>query len=294
MAKRKYREEVAEEAESWLDDLATPEEETLEAAEETSEQEATDEPEETIEAAEETGEQQRERKQVPLHELQAERRKRQEMEQKLAEYEQRMAKYERLWEKLESLEKKEEPEEEVPDYEYDPTGHLKAKLEKTEEKIQQTEAEIRQQQQMAQLQQAIQTAEAAFVAEHPDYYEALNYVRDMQKKALLPIAEKQGWDDARIMQELAMREIQGAAVLLQQNINPSEYVYEVAKQYGFKPAERGQKDVDADLEAMEKKLAASKTAGGSGGSKKITREMVDEMSIPEFEAAMQEMFGTRH
>lgn len=285
--------------EDWVDELvdeveeeAHAEDDTEQTDEETSPE---DEPGEELAATDDTDEEPEGEKPDEdrrfkgiLSELQAERQKRQELEQ-------RMQKYDALWQKLEDQEKEEK--EEVPDFEYDPTANLDARLKQTEELTRQQQAMLQQQQQLQALGQAVQAAETSFVAEHPDYYDALNTVREVERKKLEPFAQAQGWTDAQINQYLAEQELAAAAQLIQTGVNPAEYAYRVAQTYGYQPqkeddAKGGKKgDIEDKLDRMEKGLKMSRTPSAG---EKLTKDKVDSMSLHEFEEAMAESFGTKH
>lgn len=291
-------------AAEWLDQLEEEivdeiiEEEQDDDEEETGAEEEED-PREAEDVAEEKEdkekEEPKEKPRVPLHELVSERKKRQAMEAKLAEMEERQKKYDLLWEKLEAMEK--EKAEPVPDFEVDPSGHLKHETETVKSEIEQQKEILekiqQQQQQQAQLQQLgqqIAANEAAFVKEHPDYYDALDHVRQVERAKMQMVAETQGMSEEDLNQVLAQNEINMAAQLIGQGLNPAEYAYQIAKTYGYQPKKTGK--ASEDLDRLEKGLKESKSRAGT---KSLSKEDVDEMDFQEFQAAMSEMFGeTQH
>lgn len=208
-----------------------------------------------------------------------------------------MKKYDSLWERLdkweqERIQPKETAPEEVPDFNLDPTGHLKHQTEKLNSKVQevtQTQEQIAtQQKQAAQMQmigQQIAAHEQSFATAKQDYYAALNYVRQVQKNTLLPVAKAQGMGEAEVMQAIAQNEFNMAAQALQAGLNPAEYVYTMAKNYGYKPAEKS----DEDLDRLEKGIQHA----GPRGGRKITKDAVDDLEFAEFENFIQETF-TQH
>lgn len=229
-----------------------------------------------------------------LEDLRAERQKRQEAEAKAT-------KYETYWEMQERLQqeqgKTEEKEEELPDFDIDPTAHLKARLDKTEKSAEQMRQEQEQVAQMQALGQAIKQSETQFIEQHPDYYEALNHVRSVMRKTSEPMAKAQGMSDQQLEQMLAQQELAAAAQALQVGQDPAEYAYQVAQAYGYTPkantkeSDAGQQGGDEpkkdDLDKMEKGLKMSR---GQGGAPKMSKQQVDNMSLPEFEAAIAEAF----
>lgn len=322
MAKRGQAREMDAEEQAWLDNLVDDtadfeveggeeEEHETPPAAETEEQPGEDSGGEDAETGEEVAAEADEGTEKPvkkpdesdprfkaiLAELQEERTKRQEAETKAI-------KYETYWEMVErqqqeKAEKAEASKEAIPDFDIDPTANLNARLEATEKAAQEAQMSHQQMAQMQALGQAVKQSEMTFVSQHPDYYDALAHVRDVVRKTNAPMMKAKGMTDMQIEQMLAQNELAMAAQLLQVGQDPAQYAYEVAKTYGYQPKENvpesdaGQQGPDEDkLDKMEKGLKMSR---GQSGSSKITKQEIDSMSLPEFEAAMAEAFGnTKH
>lgn len=145
--------------------------------------------------------------------------------------------------KIEALSKPAAPAAEAeaePDFLADPKAYVdaqKAKLQALTEKLdadkqQQTEAQ-KQQQQAQETWTKVLESEAQFVAATPDYHEALAHVRTVRTQQLHmmhPDATAQ-----QIAQHIQGEEFQGAAALVAQGKNPSEFYYNYAKTFGYKP-----------------------------------------------------------
>ncbi len=170
-------------------------------------------------------------------------------------------------------------EHQEPDFLADPKGYVdaqKAKLKQLEDKL---EADKKQQaeQQTAQ-QQAQETwskvleSEAQFVATTPDYHQALAHVRQVrtqQLQMLHPDATPQ-----QIAAHIQGEEFQGAAALIAQGKNPSEFYYNYAKTFGYKPA------APAQQQQSKPDKDAVRTMGSGGGAEHVgTDEPVGALGI---------------
>jgi len=247
---------------------------------------------------------------VPLSELLEERRRRQAMEQQAMELQARIAAQEQLKEEMrqlrEQLKGEDKDDDSIPDFEEDPIEHLKAKTEKQEQVIQQQlEAQRQaQEQQQAMLQQEqavrqvvteISKREAEFTKEAPDYYDALEYVRGIQRQNLSGL----GLSPDQIEAEVTRAELETGVAALQNGVDPASYVYNIAKRMGYNGKGRDNDGHDGDagggtdsntkakMDALEKGTKAQSTDGG-GASLKELAEIDDD---DEFEAAMREVFG---
>lgn len=239
---------------------------------------------------------------VPLSELIEERRKRQELES-------RLKKYDTLWERLEAIEKakEEESKPQAPDYDEDPVGHLRhqqeqiaAQVNEVAQTTQQQREQAQQAQQIIQMQAAVTTTEQQFAKQHDDYYDAINHLRTVMRRQAEPMMVAQGiTDPAQQAQLLQRQEAQAAMHWLQAGVNPAEYAYNYAKTVGYTPVDKSvdksgvsrETSGDDEMARAEKGLKAAK-GSGSGGSKKVDKGFVDTAEISEFNAAMDEMFGS--
>jgi len=171
----------------------------------------------------------------------------------------------------------------------DPKGYVdgvKGAIKKLEDDIkakESTQAEQAEQQRQAQeAWSKVLESEAAFAAATPDYHQALAHVRGVRTQQLQlshPDATPQ-----QIAQQIQAEEFQGAAALLKQGRNPSEFYYNYAKTFGYKPAAPPPPALGAkpDKDAV-------RTMGSGGGEGTPEAEEVPEGVMPEFLQARREM-----
>lgn len=108
---------------------------------------------------------------------------------------------------------------EVPDFDIDPTSNLNERLSRFE-----------QQTQLQQLSRAIAADEQRFAQENPDYYDALETIREKHRVML----EAQGVPPDQLDAAMGQQELQAAAQVMQNGASPAKYAYELARtQYGF-------------------------------------------------------------
>lgn len=139
-------------------------------------------------------------------------------------------------------------------------------------------------QQASQVQQAVNKAramESEFVKQAPDYYDALQYVRDLQVKALtedygLPLEQAQ----AHIQQD-EMSRLMNA---LQIGRNVAEITYNTAKRFGYQPAKK-------EGQRQRAKPDKSRASLNMGGSPRTSLQDLGEKPMDEFDQAMKELFG---
>lgn len=171
------------------------------------------------------------------------------------------------------------PEEpKAPDFVEDPKAyidHQKAevlnaiaeankKAEAEGKKAQETAAQAQQQVQLQQLIGSLQTAEAQFVKETPDYYDALQHVRNVRVFQLKEFNPE--ITEAEIAQVIRSEELGLAAQLMQAGRNPSQVVYKLAQQYGYQKKTMEQKPEAKLPEVVANKRLPPDQTLGSGSS----------------------------
>lgn len=180
------------------------------------------------------------------------------------------------------------PEPPEPDFLADPKGYVDqkvqgalAKLDKAEKATQETAEQVKQREANEAVLRATQTAESQFYAQTPDYPEALQHIRGVrteQLKELFPDATAE-----QINNHIAFEERETARMLVQQNRNPAEFAYKMARTLGYQqkaaPAQKpAAQPIDKD---------AVRTLGSGGGSGAPADEAGN--SMPEFAAARAEV-----
>lgn len=222
---------------------------------------------------------------VPLAALHEERQRRRELAEELRQArESQQALERRVEERLAALQKASEPQ--PPAWEENPAEHLRHQVTQVAQQTQATQQQIQQwQQQQAEqarlhgLAQRIQSAEANFKAENPDYEEAIVFARDRRVAELQAL----GVDDDQARTQAARELYEAAFTFAQQGKNPAEIVYRVAqaKGYATKP-----QVTEADKFQAQKSGAAARGLGSGGQAKSnLTAAQLLAMSDDEFAEA---------
>ncbi len=185
----------------------------------------------------------------------------------LKQYEQRLAALEA------KLPKAEAPKE--PDFVDDPKGYVDTKLNGALEKIaeankkaeesgkqaQETAAHANEQVQLQRFMGDIGRAEQAFVAEHPDYQDALNHIRQIRAFQLQQFQPDITQEE--IGETIRREEIGLAVQLARAGKNPVSTAYELAQKYGYQPKAKEQPKLP---EVKEKNQLPPDQTLGSGSS----------------------------
>lgn len=170
------------------------------------------------------------------------------------------------------LAKQDEPKVEVqdnlPNYDEDPIGHLAAKVQVLEAQLKQGHEELESGKRMTTEQARVNSAmnanrltEAQFMAENPEYLEAVNYVREVEASKLDPL----DLPDEKLGDILMKQEIGTVIALQQKGKSAPEYYWNLAKRYGFKPkSEENRKKAESKLEKIEKGMGGAGL--GTGGA----------------------------
>lgn len=219
-------------------------------------------------------------------------------EEREAKQKERKEKEELLAKIREAQAEKEEQERlsKIPDKDEDPIGHLKEELkaEIAALKKQQDEEgdkpdpeeEKKRQEQLAQARKFAKKKESEFAEDHPEYYEAVDFLHQRGVEALKEknpdmsedeIVERINWADDVLM---------GQA--LSANQNPAELALKSAVELGFGKGEGDDKEKTEKKPKKEKKeapqstsLSTASSVGGGGSGKYITREEVLKLSPQE-------------
>jgi hypothetical protein len=211
-----------------------------------------------------------------------------------------------LQEKIKAIENPPKPKPTEPEFTQDPKGYVDhrvaAALEQLEtglkpvaekaEKADATAAETR-------FYAALTNAEHQFVATQPDYYAALDHLRNLRAQEIATLNPEVTRE--QMTQLLHREELQLAASILQTGRNPSEVAYRLAKARGYapapppKPAEPEKKPAAPEKVAEllppvkePAKLAPDLTLGTGTGS-----PVTEDVSEDPFEAAWKEVFGQK-
>lgn len=236
-------------------------------------------------------------KRVPLSELVAERKARQELQRRLEALEQAQRPPEPKPEPA-----KVEDEDPEPDYLDDPKAWTDWRIrqqardiEALKEKAKSYEQQGAEAKQFQEFTSRIAQEEAQFAQATPDYHQALAFARQRAAQDILANAEALGVEvtQQQVIQELTRRELGVAAQALQRGISPAEAVYKIAKAWGFTggtaPADPNGAAGDP-RPAPNRDLARGLPAGGDD-REDLTESGADANLPSEFLAARAERFG---
>jgi hypothetical protein len=201
---------------------------------------------------------------------------------------------------LEALKNPPKPPPAEPEFTADPKGYVDTKLGaalkqlETGTKEATTRAERAEQSaEAARFFQHLNQTEQAFIAQQPDYVEALNHLRGIRVQELVTL--NPSLTEQQVKQILQNEEIQLAANLLREGRNPHEVAFTLAKTRGYTPKApppaNGAGNVLPHV-PTQKQLPPDQTLGTSAGSPDASGESFlndDEV----FDKAFNEMFGRK-
>jgi len=216
------------------------------------------------------------------------------LEAKLAELEQQLT-------QLKTPQKPAEPPQPPPAFEQDPKGYVEhtiqsrvqAALEQLEgvkkqvETGQKTAEEARAEAQELQLTIALQTTEAEFKAQHPDYYDALAHLRQLRMNELSILHPQASQEE--ILAFMMQEERALARNLMLTGRNPHEAAYKLAETRGYKRKE--EPPIPQQQQSGLKTLPPDQTLGSSSGALPSGEQFIDDEKA--FDIAMAQVFGRR-
>lgn len=177
-------------------------------------------------------------------------------------------------------------DQEVKDYFNGLQNYITQREQQYQRQIEELQGGYSQQQQQAQQQQQLQMAlnkarsmEEGFSSRTPDYYDALNHMRDVQMQILtedykLPRDQAQ----AQIQQD----ELQRLQSALNMGQDVAEITYNMARRFGYQPKQQKKRQAAPD------KSRASLNMGGSPRNSSL--QDFGEKEGDEFDAALRELF----
>jgi len=178
-------------------------------------------------------------KQVPLAALHEARAEIKALRDKVTQTEQSVAYIDQLKQEILAIKQKQAPPEKVVSYDEDPFGYTQTKLKEYDEKfsaLEQWGNQAKQQEETSKLYKQVSATvvndEEIFAKDHPDYYEAVSFVRDKRRKEL----EMLGINDPAIFNnDWVTNAYQLAIISLKNQKSPAQCTYEIAKSYGYQP-----------------------------------------------------------
>ena len=197
---------------------------------------------------------------------------------------------ERLNQLLAAIQQQQQPQ--IPDVQTDPVTNFdlrlrqqQALIEQQNQILAQAQAERAQQAQLAQLHTYVSTQERQFVAEKPDYLDAVAHLKQADQRALIAL----GHDEHAAAQMVHAHFTQLAAQLAQQGVNLPERIYALAQAKGYTPRSAESNQGQQRIQTAQRGVAASRSIGsGAGTVNNLTLEALANMPAEEFAAATKD------
>lgn len=188
-----------------------------------------------------------------------------------------------------------------PSFDDDPASALKYQTEQLAKENQETRQRLEQLQRAesvrvyeAQARQVVSQMEAAVVAQNPDYYDALEHVRNVERTRMAYFPDEhvdsmvssfgfnpQAFPDkqSKINEIVKRQEWSAALQLIQNNMNPADYVYSLAKSFGYQqnkvaPEAKRAPNKEAS-DAIERAKAGQKLSKGGASAPTVDAEEED-------------------
>lgn len=225
---------------------------------------------------------------VPLAALHEERQRRKELAANLENLRQEQARRDAVIEQRLAALAQTRQQEQVPSFEENPAAHLMHGQQQTQQSLQQVQQALatwQRQQHEAQMFQAlterVQSHEAAFAQQTPDYIDAVAHLRSQIAAEI----QADGADPEAAALEADKRIKVFAYQRAQAGVNPAQAAYAIAKARGYTPkaAQVAQPTGEQVIKSQQKVASAAKTLGTGGApSGKITAEALASMSDEEF------------
>ncbi len=217
----------------------------------------------------------KEEKVVPLRALQEEREEAKRLRAEIASQRELIA---RGNQRLEQFIQANQPRPQLPD---DPVERIETRLNNIDQRVQNYGEAQNQKAQWEHFVNAVKSHENQFLRVNPDYYDALNHVRQSR----LDEYQYFGMGPGEAQQRVAQEEMMIAQAALREGVNPAQRVYEAAIKRGY-TKKQAEKTVEKALETVAKGQEAAKSlAATPGGSKSnIDIAALAKMDEDEFEA----------
>ena len=218
---------------------------------------------------------------VPLAALHEERQRRKELQQQIAQQNQN---YQMLQQRLDHLARLAEgPQRQMPDENADPLGYtvegVKQVSQQVKELREQQAKDLQERQHSENIrlfENAVDRAEKVYIAQKPDYYEAVNFARQRKIAEYEAIGMPANLAAQRLDNEIR----QFAWHAIQNGESPAEAGYRMAQAIGYKPS-----GVSAEqkLAMQQKGISAQAPKGGSGqGGGKLSLDALLKMESKDF------------
>jgi hypothetical protein len=200
--------------------------------------------------------------------------------------------------KLAALENPPKPKPEVPEFTTDPKGYVDSKLAAALEQLETGLKPVTQTAQQAaataeetRFMHALNTGEQAFLSQTPDYYNALNHLRQIRVTELVTLNPELTQEQVRDI--IGREELTLAANLMRSGRNPHEVAYTLAKARGYAPKAPDPAPGAPVLPvvATTKQLPPDQTLGSGSGTPSSGEVFLEDDEV--FDKAFGEMFGRK-
>ena len=263
---------------------------------------------EDTEAAEQERESQRGKRSVPLAALQEERAKRQELQAQLAAHQQQLAQYQQQQMQLQQYQQQLQQQAEadaVPDFDSDPRAYIEHRERQFQQALGNLQNQQAQQQAVADFQREAEVikplvtqAENAFRAEHSDYDQAFDFVRQHAEQNMR--AQHPGASEADMQMLRTATLVQFAKQCQANGINPAEHIYGRAQELGFTPGRRVPASQSQGYMVSAPKQANTSLSNLGGAPRapdekgRLTAAAVNDMSDADFDDLFERMGRASH
>jgi len=231
---------------------------------------------------------------VPLAVLLDERRN---FQERIDTMNKSLGRFEQLQEKVDTFIENKNKEPEAPDPEYldDPKAYVDHQVDKATAASKETAANVTEmregheaQSRMQQINARLGAIDADFVKGNTDYYDALEHVRRVNIENGMDMGMTEQDASAQAAQAMLMTQAQ----VMQKGVNPAEYMYKMAKRWGY--AAKAADAVD-NTDKNDDTIIAGQEAGSMGGGEapESKEHDDDEMSDSEFAEIMTGEFGAQ-
>ncbi len=230
---------------------------------------------------------------VPLAVLLDERKG---FQSRMDEMNQRLGKLDAFEERMREIQERKQAEADKkpePEYLDDPKEYVDHKLAKAEEKAEAADNKVTemrqmtdQQAQMQQINNRLNTYDAEFVKESPDYYDALDYVRTVN----IANIKAMGADEQTALTQAAQAMFMAQAQAMHKGVDPAKMMYEMAKRFGY-TGKAPDPDPGKAQDAADDAIIAGQDAASMGGGAAPASERDEELDDDEFSEAFNELFG---
>jgi hypothetical protein len=191
----------------------------------------------------------------------------------------------------------------IPDFDEDPRGHVEGvkhqfrqELENLRHGQAQQQAVVQFHQEVAAITPVVAQAENAFRAEHSDYDQAFDFVRQHAEQNMRAQHPGASESDMQMLRRAVV--VQFNRECLQRGINPAEHIYGRAQELGFTPGRRVPASQGYQVSAPKTPNTSLSNLGGAPRAPdergKLTAAAVNDMSDSEFDDLFASMARSSH